>query len=50
MPFHDYGVVVYRFGLGPNDLSRNIALSCVLVNFIRILFIDFLHFLLSHFL
>ena len=32
MPLHDHGVVVFRFGLGPNDVSRNIALSCVLVN------------------
>ena len=31
MPFHDHGVVVSRFGLGPNDLSRDIALSYVLV-------------------
>ena len=31
MSFHDYGAVVFRFGRSRNDLSRNTALSYLLV-------------------
>ena len=31
MSFHDHGVVVFRFGLSSNELSRNIALPYFLV-------------------